>query len=147
VLLYLARRYARYLGPAALAGAEEACKSLVIETVDLLRTILADVHATARLMRQVWRALRNADVRPGDFLATGAVLCLVVVALAVLGPSKEDMESRREAFLDQVRIARANPPPPCVSDGDGGVWIDTGPTYVKQRDGDYARLRRELCGY
>lgn len=152
ILLYLARRLARR----ARRCLGELGKVLVIETVDFARLARAYGCLLAVSVIKLARELTDENARREfaailDSLRTGrflrivwAELVVIVALFAVITALPRHPSG--PSIVEQARLVRNHPPPPCVSDGDGGIWIDVGERYVKQRDAGYARLRQELCG-
>jgi hypothetical protein len=130
---------------------------LIIETLDFARLVRAYVCLWAVSVIKLARELADKDARrafdatqkslrterlPHEWAEIAFFVAFFVMITAVAG-SRDHTPS----IVEQARLVRNHPPPPCVSDGDGGVWVDTGERYVRQGDENYARLRRDLCGY
>ncbi|MGD9965163.1 MAG: hypothetical protein AB7T59_01445 [Hyphomonadaceae bacterium] len=149
IVFYLGRRLGREVRRKAPHLAKAFGKSIVVAACEVVRDV-QDVVCTLTLTgMRTWRELRRVDWRElyTSAAPSAATALVLVLLLALFAPSPEETDRRREAFLEKVRIASVNPPPPCVSDGDGGIWIDVGREYVRPRDPEYAKLRRELCGF
>jgi len=149
IVFYLGRRLGREVRRKTPHLAKAFGKSVVIAAFDIVRDVRDAVCTLALTGVGTWRELRRVDWRELYTLAapSAATALVLVLLFALFTPSPEETDRRRAAFLEQVRIASVNPPPPCVSDGDGGIWIDVGREYVRPRDAEYAELRRELCGF
>jgi len=155
ILLYLASRVGRRLRDDTPLVARRSANAVVQAALEIVRAIRAEFFAwmiaapamTRKLRDKLWRKEMWSILSDAkDLLASFA--CAILATLVFFeSMSPERTERARARMVEATRIARAFAPPPCVSDGDGGVWIDVGSRYVRPRDQGYAQLRRELCGY